>query len=66
MASNVFTIMSQKRVPFSHSHTQPPIPKGQENWLPKATILASIEKETRSNEIIETEPPCSVQQQNVI
>ena len=77
MTSNVFTIMAQKDMsPLSHSqnychpewlpHKQLPIPKGQENWLPESTIFACIKKETRSNEMIETEPPCSIQQQNVI
>ena len=72
MASDVFTIMAQKTYPlFSFpkllSFQISPITKGQEKKSsPEAAIFASIKKETRSNEIIEAEPPCSVQQQNVI
>ena len=56
MASDVFTIMARKNVsPFD-----------QENCPPEATIFVSIKKETRSNELIKTGPPCSIEQQNVI
>ena len=73
MASNVFTIRAQKNVssflickmiviPNIFLIRNLPFHKGKKISCQKQPYLRVLKK----NEMIETEPPCSIQQQNVI